>query len=272
MNDSKNRIQPLLEAGTKMFGAATSNFVSSLIAGSGPEAALVSGTLGGAGVVVSMCIEKVGGEISKRWLSPQEEKRVGYVLAKAVEEIIDREKGGETLREDWFSEEGQEDRSEAMEVLENVLLKSQREVEEKKLPYMAHLFANLAFDARYNIHMSHHIIKNAEHLSYRQMCLLHYYVIKDKNIRNDIDQDNGFGHYNLDRISEDLYSLFYEYTDLCQRGYIGGVSDNLSGGHFSILKPHAANIESIAQDIYTLMRLHEIPEKDIAPISKLLGW
>ena len=39
--------------------------------------------------------------------------------------------------------------------LESTLLKSQRESEEKKLPYMAHLLANLAFDREISAEMAH---------------------------------------------------------------------------------------------------------------------
>ena len=53
---------------------------------------------------------------------------------------------GEAVREDGFFDERSDSRSvDAKEVWEGILMKSQREPEEKKLPFMAHLLASVAF-------------------------------------------------------------------------------------------------------------------------------
>ncbi len=67
---------------------------------------------------------------------------------------------------------------------ESTLLKSQREAEEKKLPYMAHLLANLAFNTEISAAMAHQMTKAAESMTYRQLCILQLSATKEKfNLR-----------------------------------------------------------------------------------------
>lgn len=135
----------------------------------GPAGALVGGALGAA---LSGSLTDIGREMSKRLLSPREEARVGRVFVLAAEEIIQRKITGENVRDDGFFETDQTGRGDAQEIWESVLLKSQREPEEKKLPYMAHLLAGISFDSKINVHMAHQLIKMAEQLTYRQLCIL----------------------------------------------------------------------------------------------------
>ena len=78
----------------------------------------------------------LGAEMSSRLLGPREQQRIGYVYALAASEISERIKRGAEVRQDGFF--GLDDRgpSDATEVWESVLMKSQREPEEAKLPYM----------------------------------------------------------------------------------------------------------------------------------------
>lgn len=104
----------------------------------GPEGALVGGA---AGSSVTMALQWLGNELSSRLLGPREEQRLGYVYTLAAAEIAERFKTGEQVRQDGFFGENSYRRSEGEEVWESILMKSQREPEEKKLPYMAHLWA-----------------------------------------------------------------------------------------------------------------------------------
>jgi hypothetical protein len=91
-----------------------------------------------------MALKHIGQEASERLLGPREQVRVGGVLAIAAAEINERIKNGERVRSDNFFEEKSQGRSDAEEVAESVLLKSQREPEEKKIPYIGHLLSNVA--------------------------------------------------------------------------------------------------------------------------------
>ena len=85
--------------------------------------------------------------------------------------IVERINAGEKLREDGFFEEGEAGRSDAEEVWESLLSKCQREASERKLPYMGHLFAGLAFHESVGLDLAHQIISEAERLSYRSASL-----------------------------------------------------------------------------------------------------
>ena len=90
-------------------------------------------------------VKTIGQEILERQLGPREKVPVGAAFAIAAAEIRQRIENGESVRTDGFFDEKQTGRSDAEEVGENVLLKVQREPEEKKIQYMGYLLANIAF-------------------------------------------------------------------------------------------------------------------------------
>ena len=143
-----------------------------------------------------------------------------------------------------------------------MLLKSQREPEEKKLPYMAHLLANLAFNTEISAAMAHQMTKAAESMTYRQLCILQLSVTKDRfNLRSR-------GYEEQDDFSKDLYQLMYEYYDLYNRGLI-----NFSGTLAAALvdvNPGDAMPQALGVDIYYQMHLSLIPDGDLEPIAAQL--
>ena len=183
-----------------------------------------------------------------------------YVLAAA--QIIERCQNGEKVRDDGFFINGDNGRSDAEEVWESALLKSQREPEEKKLPYMAHLLANVAFNAEISAEMAHQMTKMAESMTYRQFCMLQLSTSKE---RFGLRQGNYDGQ---ERFSKDLYQLLYEYFDLSARGLIN------FGGSLAItlpeVNPGAATPQAMGVDIFYQMRLYLIPDNDLAPIADQL--
>ena len=102
----------------------------------------------------------LGQEIWERYLSHRERQRLGTVLGVMVTEIHRRLENGESLRQDGFLEKKQGDRSDAAEVAESVLLKIQREPEEKKIPYMGCLFASTAFNPEISVPNGAPTLKN----------------------------------------------------------------------------------------------------------------
>ena len=236
------------------FGNAAGAAIGFLV--SGPEGAAIGGA---AGATVSMALQGIGQELTSRLLGPREEARIGYVYTLAAAEIVQRIESGKHIRTDDFFNKGQENRSNAEEVWESVLLKSQREPEEKKLPYMAHLLANLAFESEIGVHMAHQITKACEQLTYRQLCILKLCVTKEQfNLReNDYRGQGSF--------SKELYQVLYEYLDLYAKGYI-----NLGGGVAfgpTDVAPQKATVQGIGADMFNLMQLWEIPDEAINPIA-----
>ena len=153
-------------------------------------------------------------------------------------------------------------RSDADEVWESALLKSQREAEEKKLPYMAHLLANIAFDTEISTAMAHQITKIAEALTYRQMCILQLSATKEKfNLRKQSYQ----GQSNF---SKGVYQLLYEYYDLSNRGLIN--FDSILAVSLLDVNPGAAMPQALGVDIYYQMCLCLIPDDELEPIAAYL--
>ncbi len=259
--DRDGRLRLLINKGAELAGGAAGPAVGTVIGSflAGPAGAAVGGTVGAA---ATMAVKAIGHDLSSRLLSPREQARVGGVFALAAAEIVERCRNGESVRDDGFFDTGGRGRSEAEEAWESVLLKSQREPEEKKLPYMAHLLANLAFNTEISAAMAHQMTKAAESMTYRQLCILQLSVTKDRfNLRSR-------GYEEQDDFSKDLYQLMYEYYDLYNRGLI-----NFSGTLAAALvdvNPGDAMPQALGVDIYYQMRLHLIPDGDLEPIAAQL--
>ena len=209
-----------------------------------------------------MAWKKLGSETSERFLSSRERARVGYVFGQAAVEIRERIGRGEALRDDGFFDAQQRNRSNAEEVGESILLKSQTKPEEKKLPYMAHLLANIAFESTIQAEMAHQITKVSEQLTYRQLCILKLAVAKD---RFPLRVSN---YHDSESFPKQLYSILYEYCELFQREYLANGNTVVVG--LTDIIPSQANIQGLGADLYRLMRLDTIPDADIAPIAEAL--
>lgn len=135
------RIKNLIGLGGEIAGGAVGSALGFLA--SGPAGAAL---LGAGGVVAARTLKHIGNQVSERLLGPREKVRIGGVLAIAAAEINHRINKGEKIRDDGFFDVKRQGRSDADEVIESILLKSQREPEEKKIIYMGHLLANVAFN------------------------------------------------------------------------------------------------------------------------------
>ena len=258
---SKDRIERLIERGTEMLGSGANAVTSgalALLVGS-PEGLAIGGVLGKG---VEIALNKVGQEISARQLAPREETRVGAAFAYAAAEINRRLEEGDMLRNDGFFDEKQAWRSDAEEVAESVLLKVQREPEEKKIPYMGNLFSSIAFEPEFNLPYSHQLIKVAEQVTYRQLCIFKLADVKEKHGLRD-----EFIH-NQRKLGRNRYPVLYECVDLANKEYIYLGGETALGMGNAI--PSQMSLQGIGADLFHLMRLCLIPDADIAPIAEQL--
>ena len=217
---------------------------------------------GPAGVIVSGTLKGIGKDIKERQLSPREDFRVGKVLAIAALEIHQRLENGENLRNDGFFDKKLSGRSEAEEIAEAIMLKCQREPQEKKIPYMGHLKANLAFNSNISADMGHQIIKAAEELTYRQFCTLKLAVVKDNfGLRGEDYRGQG-------TFTKELLQILYECLDLYHRAYINLGGEVAFGP--SDVKPGSMIVQGIGGDLFNLMKLSSIPDDDLIPIAEVL--
>lgn len=155
------------------------NDLSATVAGTAVETGIaavvpgIGGVLGGAaiGSVVGKVFEYAGKEILNRFLSKREEHRITNVMDLAKKKIDENIKNNKKLREDDFFE-NVDNRSSAEEILEGTLMVAQKEYEERKLPYMANLYANIAFDDTITREIADRLIKISSDLTYRQLMIL----------------------------------------------------------------------------------------------------
>ena len=261
-------VRQLINYGTEFFGSGAGAAASAALG-------LLIGGLGGAvigGIVAKgfeIGLSKVGQEISERHLGTREKIRVGAALTIAAQEIRQRLESGETLREDGFFDEKQSGRSDAEEVAEHVLLKSQREPEEKKIQYMGYLLASISFDSQISVHMAHQLTKAAEQLTYRQLCVLKLCAVKD----NFELRDNNYRE--RESFENDLYDVLYECSDLYNKEYIHFGLDTITFepnvlSKLRSVKPSGMAFQRIGDYLYNLMKLCLIPDEDIAPIAAQL--
>jgi hypothetical protein len=140
------KTRKLINAGVEIAGGAVGGALGFLA--EGPIAAAVWGA---GGTAISKTLIHIGDELSERLLGPRELTRIGATLALATKEISERIENGEIVRDDGFFEDDESGRSKADELAESVLLKSQREPEEKKIPLLAHLLANISFSTEISV-------------------------------------------------------------------------------------------------------------------------
>lgn len=254
---SDRLIRGLLDSGMDIAGGAMGGALG-FLAGGPMDAAL----LAGGGVVAAGVLRHVGTEVSERLLGPREKARIGGVLAIAAAEIGQRLRNGDSLRSDDFFEAKARSCSDAEEVAESVLLKSQREPEERKLPYMGYLLAAVSFDDQVSVELAHQITKIAEQLTYRQLCILKLAVM-----------NNAFGlregNYREDAsFSMDLLQVLYECLDLYIRGLVSFGGTVAFGP--SDVAPGKMAIQGLGSEIFNLMKLANIPGKDVTPVAAQL--
>ncbi len=212
-----------------------------------------------------MAVKKLCVEMDSRLMGPREQARVGAVCALGAAEIVERINAGETLREDGFFEEGEAGRSDAEEVWEGLLSKCQREASERKLPYMGHLFAGLAFYESVGLDLAHQIISEAERLSYRQLCILRVCAVRESfDLRSEPYVSTGQREA---AISSDVYQVLLECFDLCNRALLGSLSPVLTVPQ---IVPSSMRVLGIGAVIHNLMKLDLVPEEDLSAVAERL--
>ena len=130
-------------------------------------ATAVAGPLAGVG------ISALVSSVQKFTSSTRGDARAATVHQLAAAEIRQRIEAGESVREDGFFDDTAEGRSAGEEAWESVLSKCRQESSERKLPYMAHLLAGIAFDASVDLDTAHQVITAAEELTYSRYCRSH---------------------------------------------------------------------------------------------------
>ncbi len=233
----------------------------------------IAAVLGASGVAVTQVIQRLGSEVNQRYLGEREEVRIGAAMAFAIEQVHANRERGLQVRQDGFFHKQPGERAAAEEVLEGVLLAAQREHEEKKVRFCGYLFANITFTPSVDRAQANNLIRLAEALSYRQLCLLHLF-------QNDptpyLHGRSRFDPFGIPSRAGALTSLVQEIYDLDARGLASGHEIEQGYDCGATLPRGAATIGQVFKPramgsvLYELMDLEEIDEADLETIRAVL--
>lgn len=236
----------LLELGTEIAGGVAGAAFGFIAAG--PPGALAGGA---SGPVFTHALKRLASDVRRRMLGPREERRIGAVLAYAIEATQARLDAGERVRQDGFFDASLGDRPAAEEVAEGVLLSAQREHEERKLPYLGKLLAAIAFVPEITRDLANLLTRLGSELSFQQLVVL---TVTSRPLdvpRPDYDADGA------DAV------LAAEVDELVLRGLLA--RKDSSGGEW--MRLHTRGIGNV---LLRHMGLRELPEETVTGIEERL--
>jgi hypothetical protein len=154
-------------------------------------------------------------EFREHVLGQREAHRVATVaqLAKAKYER-NIEEGQELRSDDFFLKDEATGRSSSDEIIEGTFLAAQREHEERKIPYYANLIANLPFAPSIDRYTANVLLRTAQELTYRQLCLLALVAKKDQHILPNTSRPADSIGYETWSVKKELDDLGYAKREL----------------------------------------------------------
>jgi hypothetical protein len=196
--------------------------------------------------------------------------RVGASRLMIDTDLHERERRGDAPRSDGFFDERGVLRPEAQELLESILLASANCFEERKLPYLAHMFDGVAYDRSINTGDSLFLARLAEQLTFRQLqglAVFGRHGTGDTALEielGEIEAEHRSGARGVDP------ALFEELTDLGNRRLVGAwtgdgrVRDPSStwGGDWEAVSIGQVALTELGKVLHRLMRLGDMPETE----------
>lgn len=129
---------------------------------------------------------------------------------------------------------------------------------------MAYLLGNISFNNAISAEYAHQIIKSAESMTYRQLCILKLSVVRSNfSLRTSSYREQT-------SFEKTQYQILYECLDLYNRAFIrfgGGVAF----GPTDVI-PASMEIQGMGADIFNEMGLATVPDGDLIPIANQLSY
>lgn len=264
-----DKVKSLISTSSDMTDAASGAAIGFLTGG--PGGAALGGLLG---VIISKGLS----DIADRFLSNREEVRVGATATFALTKIKSRLNSGDELRNDGFFQAQRTRRAEAEEIFEGVLLKAKNEHEEKKTKILGNIFANTAFFPGFSIGEANHLLRIAENLTYRKMCILSLIKRKDEiqgiKLReasySDYWQEPNKGITLAETVStvQETYDMYGLGLILCKDKTDKGSFRSMT--EWTDIAPNGLELTPMGERYYQVMGLSDIPEEDIKEVVRHL--
>jgi hypothetical protein len=261
----------LIEIGSE-FGGAAAGSALTLIGGS---TGMIAGAAGVA--VVAQALKHVGAQLRQRLLDPRQEVRVGGAFTLAAAEIASRVEAGEHLRDDgFFDATADGHRVPGEEILEGILKAAADAHEERKIPYLAHLYASLALREDISVPYANTLIQLAERCTWRQLIILGFvdgrWPDSAEKVKLIVEDDTEPTNEPTDAIWSDCDAL--GYAGLIgvpqQDASVAHIAAVLGGGSFRLMERFRIGLMPPGELLVDLMRLREIPRDDFREVIATL--
>ena len=264
--EDDNGIKNLVEYGSAITGSAVGAIIGFF--STGPAGAAFGGA---SGTLLSKELNKIGNDISKRFLSEREKIRIGGTIYFAVKKIQEKLESGMIPRSDFLQKPTQShaacaeiqfiERPTAEEIIEGVLLAAQREYEEKKIIFLGNLMANISFDEKVTRAQANSLIRKAKDISFRQMCLLSLFAqSEDFELRNRA--------YINEQVQIDTFTLLQEIYEMHPLGLL--TLPGITLRSIADIIPQKMRVEGIGRLLYDMMELKDIERSDLESLVQLL--
>lgn len=226
------------------------------------------------GHAVSVFVKSNLHNLVHQFASQRQARRITDVSEYALYGIRSRLEIGETFRDDGFFTHI-DDRSDAEEGFESILLIARDEPQEKKIRYLGKLFENACFDSQIHSGLLHFLCKDYEFLTYRQLCIIKMIIENKYPLSLKSSAETPWLTVDpMPMLSIDTLPALVECVSLGHRGYIDyehSSQDDTRSGAVALLVPHSIRCRVPAVQMYGRMGLADIPEEDVLPIAKSLG-
>lgn len=160
--EDRNSAELIIVKGAQLAGALVGGGVGVF---GGPVGALLGGA---AGIAAGDALAGIGLEVMAR-MTERGAKRTAAAVLLIGQDTHEHQERGEEPRQDGFFDERGELRPEAHELFEAILLAAANSFEERKLPYLAHLFDGVAYDDSVGAADALFLSRMADQLAYRQL-------------------------------------------------------------------------------------------------------
>ncbi len=264
------RIRAFVAAGGRVVGGAAGAAIGLI---GGPVLAIAGGA---AGQAIGDTLASAGVEFYDRTLGRRQAARAAGALAVATVEINRRLEAGDMPRQDFIAA-GDDDESEAAEVLEGTLLAAANAYEQRKVPYIGTFYANLAFDPSVSASFANLLLQLLDRLTFGQLRVMA--TLGDQTYLDELIQVSAEQNEGRFRSDDDVIA---DMDVLENMGLIGvGQKDGRvvpsagtygGGGSWHDTNLYSARLTATGQRVHDLLGLANIPtdERD-AVIRALRG-
>lgn len=203
---------------------------------------------------IDIAITKMADEFDTRKLSELETNRVAEVMVYAVDDITEKLKQGQKIRDDGFFNSEIDEESDAEEIFEGIIISAQREFEKKKLKCYGRLLSNISFREDIAKDEIVQLIQIAERLSYRQYILISLIVVSQLTKLNTPNlpflDDKMLKDRNMDYKDISIYQDIYE---LYRIGLLNGCGSVIL--EFGYISPANLEAQGVGVKLCQLMEL-----------------